>query len=137
MEKRSAELVTKAYAIFVWISALFAILIALAILTGGGLASTFNTATGDVFARLGTLAAIIILIIALVEVLVGIGLWTLQPWARVAIIIVSILNLFSFPIGTIIGILGIYLFGFNDDVKALFGDRIVTRRSRAAAARRR
>jgi hypothetical protein len=130
-------MMTKVYAVFAWLSALLAILVGLAIFTGGELATSLDTATDNTFSSLGRTAAIVLLVIAFVETLVGIGLWTHQSWSRVGIIIICALNLLNFPLGTLIGLFGIYLFGFNNDVRELFTDRTTVRRARAVAARRR
>jgi hypothetical protein len=49
------------------------------------------------------LIAIVILLLCLLYLSVGYGIWTLQPWGRISAITLSIISLFFFPIGTIIG----------------------------------
>jgi hypothetical protein len=42
-----------------------------------------------------------------------------MSWARILVIILAILNLILFPIGTVIGIYTLWAM-FNDETKALF-----------------
>ena len=60
-------------------------------------------------------------VIGLLFFLVGWGLWTLQPWARTAAIILAILGLFNFPIGTVISII-VLIYLFQPEIKAAFGE---------------
>jgi hypothetical protein len=50
------------------------------------------------------LIAIVSVVTAFLAFLVGFGLMTRQPWGRIVGIIVAILSLFKFPIGTALGI---------------------------------
>lgn len=52
-------------------------------------------------------------------VLAGYGLLNYKSWARILAIILAILNLILFPIGTAIGIYTLWVM-FNDETKALF-----------------
>jgi hypothetical protein len=54
------------------------------------------------------------------NVLAGWGLLKYKGWARILAIILAILNLILFPIGTAIGIYTLIIM-FNDETKALFG----------------
>jgi hypothetical protein len=49
----------------------------------------------------------------------GYGLLKYKSWARILAIILAILNLILFPIGTLIGIYTLWVM-FNDETKALF-----------------
>lgn len=51
------------------------------------------------------IAGLISALIGALWVIGGLGLLYKKPWARVLLIIMAILSLFSFPLGTIIGIL--------------------------------
>lgn len=61
------------------------------------------------------LPAIIIFVFALPTFIAGIGLLTKQSWAVIISLIVGCLKLFSFPIGTAIGIYAIWI--FSEDQK--------------------
>ena len=56
------------------------------------------------FVVVGMIAALL-LILALVNLAVGYGLWQLQTWGRSAAIVLAIVGLLFFPIGTIFGAL--------------------------------
>lgn len=61
------------------------------------------------------LPAIIIFVFALPTFIAGIGLLTKQSWAVIISLIVGCLKLFSFPIGTAIGVYAIWI--FSEDQK--------------------
>lgn len=61
------------------------------------------------------LPAVIIFIFALPTFIAGIGLLTKQSWAVIISLIVGCLKLFSFPVGTAIGIYAIWI--FSEDQK--------------------
>jgi RNA polymerase subunit RPABC4/transcription elongation factor Spt4 len=71
-------------------------------------------------AGLGVLFGTILFIIGLLDLVVGWGLWTLQSWARMAAIVLAVIGLLAFPIGTIISII-ILWYLFKPEVKAAFG----------------
>jgi hypothetical protein len=52
-------------------------------------------------------------------VIAGYGLLKYKSWARILVIILAILNLILFPIGTAVGIYTLWAM-FNDETKALF-----------------
>ena len=81
--------------------------------------------TGDrdamsILALVGTLVALVMSIISLPAIIVGVGLINLRPWARVFALILALLNVLNFPLGTI---LAIYTFVslLSSDAADLFG----------------
>ena len=60
-----------------------------------------------------------ILILSLPGIFAGIGLLKYHPWARILTIVLSALNLMNFPIGTIIGIYGLWVM-LSDEGSRLF-----------------
>ena len=52
-------------------------------------------------------------------IIIGFGLLTLRPWARVGGIVVSILMLMGIPFGTVLGVYGIWVL-FSKDTERLF-----------------
>lgn len=62
---------------------------------------------------------VIMFILTIIYIVVGWGLWTLKSWARLAAIILAIISLISFPIGTILGII-ILWYLFKPEIKAAF-----------------
>jgi hypothetical protein len=63
----------------------------------------------------------------------GIGLLYVQPWARILVIVLSVMHLFLIPIGTVLGGFGLWIL-LGRDAGAAFGDTAV-RAAAAAAAR--
>ncbi len=88
------------------------------ILAGSGAVSGDREAffiTGAV----GSFVAFIMFVLGLPDIIGGWGLLKRREWARVLVIVMSILNLLSFPIGTAVGGYALYVL-FQDDVKAEF-----------------
>lgn len=57
--------------------------------------------------------------LALLYLVTGIGLWRRKEWARWVALVLAVLGLLNFPIGTIIGALVIW-FLLREDVQAAF-----------------
>jgi hypothetical protein len=57
----------------------------------------------------GTVLCLIMVIIALPELLAGIGLLRERQWGRILSIILSALNLFNIPFGTLMGVYGLWV----------------------------
>ena len=68
---------------------------------------------------IGVGVAVLITVLSLPQIIGGWGLTRFRPWARILMIVVSILNLFHIPIGTALGVYGLWVL-FNDDTKRLF-----------------
>ena len=62
---------------------------------------------------------VIILICAVPGIVAGFGLLKFRPWARILTIVLSALNLFSVPIGTAVGIYGLWTL-LNSETEQLF-----------------
>jgi len=79
------------------------------LLGGRAISMMGGLARGGAFggALLGFLG-FITLILAILELIVGWGVLTLQSWARIVGIILAIISLLSIPIGTIIGLVILY-----------------------------
>jgi hypothetical protein len=115
------------YAVLAWIGAFIAAITGLGIILGGSLLGGIGfmvgpeaRVIGGLLAVLGIAFGILLIFMAVFDLFVGIGLWGRKPWARIATLIFSALSLVSFPVGTLIGALGIWLFGFEPTVKGLF-----------------
>ena len=87
----------------------------------GGLA----TATGGHEAQaalpamliIGMIVFVISALLAIPGFLVGWGLITLQPWARAAGIVLSVLEITAAPLGTILGIVGLIVLCDSDNAR--------------------
>ena len=75
------------------------------------------TASGDPDAAVaasivGVTGASIVLVTILTSlpaIIIGLGLYRLRPWSRIAGIVLSILSLLAFPVGTALGIYGLWV----------------------------
>jgi hypothetical protein len=69
----------------------------------------------------GTALVVFLVIVSLPGLIAGIGLLKVRPWARIVGIVVAILYLIHIPLGTIVGIYGLWVL-FNKDTERLFSD---------------
>jgi hypothetical protein len=70
----------------------------------------------------GTALGIFLLIVSVPGIIAGIGLLKYRPWARILTIVISALNLIHFPIGTILGVYGLWVM-LSDEGSRLFATR--------------
>lgn len=98
-----------------------------ALLFFGGMASIVSV-SGDadavtavpVLGLIGSGLALIALVCSIPSIVVGIGMWRLRPWARIAGIVLSVLHLFwMIPFSTALGVYGLIVL-FNKQTEALF-----------------
>ncbi|MAE93406.1 MAG: hypothetical protein CL910_01970 [Deltaproteobacteria bacterium] len=83
-----------------------------------GFVSGDPTAT-FVLGGVGTVVAGLIAGLSLPGVLAGWGLLRRRPWARTLALAMGVLSLFSVPLGTILGVVTLYVL-LQDDVRELF-----------------
>jgi hypothetical protein len=69
----------------------------------------------------GTMLVVFLVIISLPALIAGIGLLKFRPWARILAIVMAVINLIHIPIGTIVGIYGLWVL-FNKDTERLFSE---------------
>jgi hypothetical protein len=72
-----------------------------------------------VLGAIGTFVFILLLCLSLPGLIAGIGLVQFKPWARILGIVISALDLFSIPIGTALGIYGLWVL-LNREAEQLF-----------------
>lgn len=77
-------------------------------IVGGGLLSGDLEAMG-ITAGIGTIIALILIVIAAPGLFGGIGLLSRQSWARILVIVIGCLNILNFPFGTALGIYTIWV----------------------------
>jgi hypothetical protein len=83
----------------------------------GGLAGLVSVAdhSGDariaipILGGIGAFVFILLLVLSLPGIIAGFGLIELQPWARILTIVLSALELMSVPLGTVLGIYGLWV----------------------------
>ncbi len=78
-------------------------------LIGSGLMATEDPGAGLVFGTIGAIVILMIAIISIPNILAGWALIKHKPWGRILTIILSILNLFAFPLGTALGVYGLWV----------------------------
>lgn len=67
----------------------------------------------------GWLISAILLLVSLPGVIAGIGLIRFKPWSRMLAMVIAVFSLFSFPIGTALGIYALWVLLANDSKKLL------------------
>ncbi len=133
MQRNHAELTVKVYSIFYYIGAALLFLFGLAVMFLAPFALSMVRAYGNVdmgiptgiayqlVSGLGIIFGILLILAAVLYVWIGYSLSKYKNWARLVTIILSVPQLASVPIGTIIGAYAIYAFGFDREVRSLFG----------------
>lgn len=64
-------------------------------------------------------------VISLPGIIGGVGLLKFRNWARILTIVISVLNLFNFPFGTILGAYSLWVL-FNPETTELFDPHVRT-----------
>lgn len=62
-----------------------------------------------VIGLIGSVVVVVILILSIPGIIVGIGLLKVRPWSRLFGIILSVISLINFPIGTVLGVYGLWV----------------------------
>ena len=83
-----------------------------------------NENTFLILTIIASVIAFFLLITSIPEIIGGIGLLKYQNWARILIIIISILDLINFPIGTALGIYSLWVL-MQDETRTLFETKTV------------
>jgi len=89
---------------------IFNLLIALLIFTLFKLIIGFVDDSGGemVLSTIANVVAIVFIIVSLPGILAGLGLFKRQEWARILTLVLSVISIFNFPIGTGVGIYSIW-----------------------------
>jgi hypothetical protein len=72
-----------------------------------------------VLSIIGTIALIFFVVLAIPGLIAGLGLLKRKEWARILTLIISVIDLFNFPIGTAVGVYCIWALS-NNEVAAAF-----------------
>lgn len=72
----------------------------------GGFVDDANGAT--ILSLIADILAVVFIIISVPGILAGMGLYKKKEWARILTLILSVIEIFSFPFGTAIGIYSIW-----------------------------
>lgn len=109
-----------------WIHLLFGIFGVGSALLFGGLGAIVGLFSGDAGGLMAGgiigLLSIFFGLLALPALLGGWGLLNYKPWARIVVIVLSVLNLLNFPIGTLIGGYSLWVL-LNDETQQILRAR--------------
>jgi hypothetical protein len=86
-------------------------------LIGAGLMSADPDAI-RVLSFIGTLVGLFLLIVSVPEIIGGIGLLKRRPWARILLMVMSVLELIRIPLGTALGVYTIWVL-VQDETKQI------------------
>ena len=82
-------------------------------------AESNDPAAGPIMALIGGVAMVALLVISVPGIIGGAGLLNYRSWARILVIVISCLELLSFPFGTALGVYGLWVL-LNKDTQPLF-----------------
>lgn len=88
------------------------------ILVGSGLISGDRTAI-SVLVIIAAIVGGFLVLVSLPGIVAGAGLLGYRPWARILTLILGILNLPGFPVGTVLGVYTLYVL-LDDETARLF-----------------
>lgn len=88
-----------------------------AIQNGGGDAADATVAV-PIIATIGIGVAIFLFLLSLPSIIGGWGLLHYRPWSRILMIVISVLNLFHIPLGTALGVYGLWVL-FSEDARRI------------------
>ena len=93
----------------------------------GGVAGVITASAGDfddraigapIVAGIGIAVAIFLLIVSAPSIVGGWGLLKFKPWSRIVMIVLSIFHLFHIPLGTALGVYGLWVL-FSDEARRI------------------
>lgn len=99
-----------------------AALLVFAVMGGAALLSG-DAQAGAMVAVVATFIAGMVALLAAPAALAGWGLLRRKPWARTLGLLIGFLNLFAFPVGTLVGGYTIWVL-MQDETRALLGERV-------------
>jgi len=117
---RIAALVTLVSGILALVPALFLVLVAAGFATAGAIDAGDGAIPGMFVGGILGLVAIGFAVTAIPSIVAGFGLMARKPWARVLTIILGVINLFFFPIGTIIGAYQLWVLAVNQETRTAY-----------------
>jgi hypothetical protein len=74
-----------------------------------------------IIATIGGFLSVILLIVSAPSIIAGIGLLKFRSWARILGIVISVLHLLNFPLGTALGIYGLWVLLSQESVPFFSG----------------
>jgi hypothetical protein len=112
------------------ISLFAALFLAMAVGTAGAIVGTAADPNDAAIALpiigiAGTALVAFLIIVSLPGLIAGVGLLKMRPWARIVGIIVAILSLLHVPLGTIVGIYGLWVL-FSKETEQLLESEVAS-----------
>lgn len=112
-----------------WCFIVYSAIIALVGLAIGSIVLFGGVISGDrqamfITGAVGVAIATFLIIVSLPGMLAGIGLLKMQPWGRIVAIIVGVLHILSFPLGTALGIYTLWVL-LSAETEGLFRSQSV------------
>jgi Ni,Fe-hydrogenase I cytochrome b subunit len=80
---------------------------------------TGDPQAGFVLRLIGSIAAVFFFVMSVPGIIAGIGLMRHKEWARILTLVLSVIGLMNFPLGTAVGIYSIWAL-VQDDVLSIF-----------------
>jgi hypothetical protein len=90
----------------------------------GGFVDDANATT--ILSIIADVLAVVFIVISVPGILAGMGLYKRREWSRILTLVLSIVEIFSFPFGTAIGIYSIWA-SIQPETIAAFGDVSATK----------
>lgn len=81
--------------------------------------SADNAAAVPLLAGIGAFVAVICLVLGIPGIIAGIGVMQYRSWGRIVMIVLSALDLINVPLGTALGIYGLWVM-LNKETEQLF-----------------
>ena len=75
-----------------------------------------------VLSIIGAVGAGILTLLGLPGMIVGIGLWKLEPWSRIGAMVIAVFNLMNIPFGTALSLYTFWVLLSNDCSKLFRSD---------------
>ena len=88
------------------------------ITVSGGLSDQDAATAGPVITIVGVCLGSFLLLLSAPALIGGWGLLNFRPWSRILMIVLSILHLFHIPLGTALGVYGLWVL-FSDETRRL------------------
>ena len=123
----------KVLAVLMIVLSAFGILAAFGMMAAFGLAGGIVGASGDPDAAIalpiigltGMAFVIFFLVVSLPGLITGFGLLKLRPWARIVGIVLCVLQLLNFPLGTLVGGYGLWVL-LSAETERMFNTGVMT-----------
>ncbi len=78
---------------------------------------------GPLIGAIGSVVALVVAVLSVPNIVGGIGLLYYQNWARILMIVLSVLNLFHVPFGTALGVYGLWAL-LSKETEVMFTRRV-------------